>query len=53
MYVAVTATDSVGDSSVIEIFNSLLECEPLKDLPKVSVVLTMCPAAGCFIILLC
>jgi hypothetical protein len=36
MYVGVTATDSVVGSSVIEIFNGLLECEPLKDLPKVS-----------------
>jgi hypothetical protein len=36
MYVGVTATDSVVGSSVIEILNGLLECEPLKDLPKVS-----------------
>lgn len=34
MYVGVTATDSVVGSSVIEILNGLLECEPLKDLPK-------------------
>ncbi|XP_028411457.1 proteasome assembly chaperone 1-like [Dendronephthya gigantea] len=35
-YIAVTTTDSVADSTAIEIFNTLLKHEPLKDLPKCS-----------------
>ena len=35
-YIAVTTTDSVTDSTAVEIFRSLLKHEPLKDLPKVS-----------------
>ena len=34
LYIGVTTTDSTQDSSVIEIFNLLLETEPLTDLPK-------------------
>lgn len=35
MYVAVISTDSVADSTVVDIFNILLDCKPLKDVPKV------------------
>ena len=48
MYIAVTATDSVVDSAIIKIFNSLLDCEPLKDIPKVCQLIFFTTNLLCF-----